>query len=336
MDYDRWNKAQATRVTYGEWLDLAMEQNPWILALQADVDKSVRTDIAAKHHGYFNGKTGRVFDVGIRENGMFGISAGLPTCGFYPSLSTFAMFGPMGLGIFNQITATHLPYMVVNSHGGLQVEQDGKTHMDLLSPAQFGANPRIRVIEPGDSRSAAQLLTNAFNNRDAQPFTFVRTSRSSITAQEDLGDIDTRCYRVKVLNPTKETGRTITIVASGAMMGVAREVADLINNSAQHSGKVIRIVDAFAPKEFGKISVKDEDALGNPSVVVTLIDADPEILEDSVTKYLHRRKMTGEVLALGALPDDAQSGTAKAIYDAAGLSPQKIFDRIAEFINQAI
>ena len=76
----------ATREAYGVALAKAGANNPNVVVLDADLSKSTETDVFAKAYPE------RFFDMGIAEQNMYGVAAGLAASGKVPVASTFAMF----------------------------------------------------------------------------------------------------------------------------------------------------------------------------------------------------------------------------------------------------
>ena len=80
------DKKVATRQSYGEKLAELGEKNSNIVVLDADLSTATKTNIFAKKF------PDRFINVGIAEQNMMGIAAGLSTFGKIPFVSTFAVF----------------------------------------------------------------------------------------------------------------------------------------------------------------------------------------------------------------------------------------------------
>src|SRR3989338_782255 len=77
-----------TRNGYGEGLLIAGEENPNVVALSADLTESTRAEaFAEKFHERF-------FEVGVAEQNMATIAAGLGISGKVPFISSYATFSP--------------------------------------------------------------------------------------------------------------------------------------------------------------------------------------------------------------------------------------------------
>ena len=82
----RENIKIATRQSYGEELAKLGEENENIVVLDADLSTATKTELFAQKF------PDRFIDVGIAEQNLMGISAGLATFGKIPYASTFAVF----------------------------------------------------------------------------------------------------------------------------------------------------------------------------------------------------------------------------------------------------
>jgi transketolase len=120
-------KAMATRDAYGEALKELGKLNKNIVVLDADLSKSTKTIVFKEEFPE------RFFDVGISEQNLMGIAAGLSTCGKIPFASTFAMFatGRAYEIIRNSICYPKLNVKIAATHAGLTVGEDGATHQAI-------------------------------------------------------------------------------------------------------------------------------------------------------------------------------------------------------------
>ena len=112
---------KATRESYGEKLAELGEINKDIVVLDADLSSATKTNIFAKKF------PDRFFDVGISEQNLMGIAAGLSTFGKIPYVSTFAMFaaGRAYDQIRNSIAYPNLNVKICATHAGITVGEDG-------------------------------------------------------------------------------------------------------------------------------------------------------------------------------------------------------------------
>ncbi|OGO31354.1 MAG: transketolase [Chloroflexi bacterium RBG_16_56_11] len=142
------------RETYGKVLVELGRENPDIVVLDADLSPSTMT-------GYFMKEfPQRFFEVGIAEQNMIGIAAGLAASGKIPFASTFAVFAPGRC--FDQIRVSvaqsKLNVKIVVTHAGVTVGEDGATHEALEDLSLICSLPGFTVIVPADAIETAQAI----------------------------------------------------------------------------------------------------------------------------------------------------------------------------------
>src|SRR3989344_1297813 len=139
-----------TRDGYGAGLVLAGEENKNVVALCADLIESTRVEAFAKKFPE------RFFEVGVAEQNMATIAAGLGVSGKIPFISSYATFSP-GRN-WEQIRTT-IAYndsnvKVAGHHAGISVGPDGATHQATEDIAIMRALPNMKVFVPCDAIEA--------------------------------------------------------------------------------------------------------------------------------------------------------------------------------------
>ena len=140
------NKKIATRQSYGEALAELGKENDKIVVLDADLSKTTKTEIFAKQF------PDRFFDVGIAEQNLMGVSAGMAVSGFIPYVSSFAVFAA-GRGydqIRNSIAYPHLNVKICASHSGVTAGEDGATHQMIEDLSMMRTIPNMTVLCTSD------------------------------------------------------------------------------------------------------------------------------------------------------------------------------------------
>lgn len=146
-----------TRNGYGEGLIEAGEWNDNVVALSADLTESTRTEGFAKKFPH------RFFEVGVAEQNMATIAAGLGVSGKIPFIASYATFSP-GRN-WEQIRTT-IAYndsnvKIAGHHAGISVGPDGATHQAIEDIATMRAMPNMRVIVPCDAVEARKATVAA-------------------------------------------------------------------------------------------------------------------------------------------------------------------------------
>ena len=140
------DKKIATRQSYGEALaELGLENNK-IVVLDADLSKTTKTDIFAKQFPE------RFFDVGIAEQNLMGVAAGMATSGLIPYVSSFAVFatGRAYDQVRNSIVYPKLNVKICATHSGVTAGEDGATHQMIEDLSMMRTLPNMTVLSTSD------------------------------------------------------------------------------------------------------------------------------------------------------------------------------------------
>ncbi|MCK9329268.1 MAG: transketolase C-terminal domain-containing protein [Candidatus Cloacimonetes bacterium] len=138
---------------YGKALLHLGQTNPNVIVLDADLAKSTRSDWFA------NTYPKRFIDVGIAEQNMVGIAAGLALCGQIPFVTTYGVFiaGRAFDQLRNTVCFSNLNVKVIGSHGGISVGPDGGSHQAIEDIALMNVLPNMQVFSPVDAVEAYQI-----------------------------------------------------------------------------------------------------------------------------------------------------------------------------------
>ncbi len=146
-----------TRNGYGEGLLLAGEKNKNVVALCADLTESTRADAFAKKF------PDRFFQVGVAEQNMATIAAGLGVSGKIPFISSYATFSP-GRNweqIRTTISYNNANVKIAGHHAGISVGPDGATHQAIEDIATMRVMANMTVIVPADAIEARKATVAA-------------------------------------------------------------------------------------------------------------------------------------------------------------------------------
>lgn len=207
---------EATREAYGRVLLELGEEREDIVVLDADLSGSTKT---AQFGQRF---PDRFFNMGIAEQNMMGVAAGLALAGKIPFASTFAIFatGRAWEQVRNTISYPALPVRIVASHAGITVGPDGASHQALEDIALMRTIPKMKVIVPKDGPETERAVRAVL---DVDGPVYVRLGRASvpvISSEDDEFEIG----RAEVLRE----GDDVALVACGIMVARALEAADAL------------------------------------------------------------------------------------------------------------
>lgn len=196
----------ANRFGYSDaLLDLIAEDNN-VIVLDADLAKSTTTSrIKDKFPDNF-------IDVGIAEQNLVGIAAGLSLNGHIPFASTYAAF--IAGRAFDQIRTTvcysNLNVKLAGMHTGITVGADGPTHQMLEDIALMRVLPNMVVLNPCDANEAYNATVAAYKHKGPVYIRFVREATPVLTSHDDEFVIG----KAKIVRQ----GKDITVVTSGQIL----------------------------------------------------------------------------------------------------------------------
>lgn len=147
-------KMIAQRDAFGATLVELGERDPRIIVLDADLATSTKADMFAQAF------PDRFLQMGVAEQNMFGVAAGLATIGFVPFAVTFACFTAKRAldQIRIAIAQPHINVKMVGAYSGLLTGKTGKTHQSVEDIAVFRAMPHVTSIAPVDGMEVRKAM----------------------------------------------------------------------------------------------------------------------------------------------------------------------------------
>ncbi|MBI2064065.1 MAG: transketolase family protein [Candidatus Yanofskybacteria bacterium] len=151
-----------TRDGYGLGLVEAGEKDERVVVLCADLTESTRS------LGFAEKFPERFIELGVAEQNMATVAAGLANYGKIPFVSSYAVFSPgrNNEQIRTTISLNNLPVKIGGMHAGISVGPDGATHQALEDVALMRVQPNMVVLVPCDSVEAQKAtFAAAFNGK---------------------------------------------------------------------------------------------------------------------------------------------------------------------------
>lgn len=230
------SEKMATRQAYGEVLLELGEKNKEIVVLDADLSKSTMTT-------HFAGKyPERFFNMGIAEQNMYGVAAGLALSGKTVFASTFAMFaaGRAFEVIRNSIGYTKANVKICATHAGITVGEDGGSHQTIEDIALMRTIPGMTVISPSDGMSARLLIKAAAEYNGP---VYVRLGRAAVPG---IYEEDSKIQIGRGMCVVE--GSDYTVIATGVMVNEAMIAAETL----KAEGISLRVIDIHTIKPIDK------------------------------------------------------------------------------------
>ncbi|HVP38905.1 MAG TPA: transketolase C-terminal domain-containing protein [Candidatus Saccharimonadales bacterium] len=139
-------ETRRTREGFGQALVELGERDPRVVVLVGDLSESTAVNLFAQRFPE------RFFEIGIAEQNMTGIAAGLAASGKVPFLSTYGAFASCRAADQIRVTVAYsnLNVKIGGAHGGISVGPDGATHQAMEELAILRAMPNLRLVVPCD------------------------------------------------------------------------------------------------------------------------------------------------------------------------------------------
>lgn len=198
------------------------------------------------------------YNIGIAEQNMIGISAGLAAEGFHPCATTYATFITMRsceqirhfCGYMNE------KIIVVGSGAGLSQGFAGNTHYTIEDLAVMRSIPNITILSPADAASAVKQFALARRTENAVYMRLTGNLNCPMVYKEDVDFEIGKAIKLR-------EGNDIAIFAIGTMVDVALKTAKLL---FEH-GLEAAVYDMFSVKPIDKETIM---AAKDAKIVVTV------------------------------------------------------------------
>ena len=226
------DKKIATRQSYGEALAKIGKENKNIVVLDADLSGSTKTSIFAKEF------PDRFINVGIAEQNLMGISAGLAAYGKIPFASTFAVFaaGRAYDQVRTSICYPNLNVKICATHSGITAGEDGATHQMLEDISLMRTMPNMQVFSPSDDIQTKWLIEEISK---IQGPVYVRLARMATPV---IYDENQKFEIGKMVQLGEGTGASI--FATGIMVSEALKAQEKL----AQEGIYVRVIDVHTIK----------------------------------------------------------------------------------------
>lgn len=240
------------RAAYGKALVELGDRYPDVVVLSADVSNSDHSCMFAEKYPE------RFVNVGIAEQSLVDVAAGLAYEGKIPFANTFAfLFATRAL----EMIRTHLCYGRANvklmaAYAGLSDSFDGPTHHSVTDIAIMRSLPRMTVVVPGDPVGLEKLLPQVAEWDGA---VYVRLNRNEVPVLFDQ-TYEPRIGEAVELRP----GKDVTLVCTGLMVGRSLDAA----RELEQTGIDARVLEVHTVKPIDRERIMQAAEETNAMVTV--------------------------------------------------------------------
>lgn len=229
-----WNVYDANTMTqadiYGEILCVLGDRHPGIVGLSADLAKSTKIGKFAEKF------PDRFFNVGIAEQNLFGMAAGLAKSGLLPFVSTMAVFTTMRAAeqVRTDICYQNLDVKIIATHSGTSFGPAGTTHHCTEDLAIMRAMANMTVIAPADGIETANAVKACVSYPGP---VYIRIGRGFEPRCHETEDYGFEIGKAVLMHP----GTDITLIACGVTVLQAVEAAKFLKENDDLSVRVLNM-----------------------------------------------------------------------------------------------
>lgn len=258
-------------------------------------------------------------EVGIAEQNLVSISAGLARCGKKAYAVSPACF--LSTRSYEQakvdVAYSGTNVKLIGISGGVSYGALGMSHHSAQDIAAMAAIPNMRVYIPSDHLQTAELIRALL--KDEKP-AYIRVGRNAVDPVYEEGKVPFVLDKANVLC----RGKDVAIIACGEMVGPARAAAELL----KEKGIEASVVDMYCVKPLDEETIVD--VAKSAKLVVTVEEHAPFGGLGSMVSQVVSRECPKRTVNL-ALPDaPVITGTSKEVFDYYGLNAKGIAAAVKE------
>lgn len=305
----------ATRDGYGDGVVEAAQANSDVVVLCADLTESTRSEKFAQTFPE------RFFEMGVAEQNMAGVAAGMALNGKTPFIASYAVFSP-GRNwdqIRVSICYSDANVKIIGAHAGLSVGPDGATHQALEDIAMMRVLPGMTVLNPCDYEEAKKAVIAVAKHKGPVYIRLAREKTPVFTTPETPFEIG-KAYSVM-------EGRDVTIFSSGPILYEAMKAAKELSERHGITCEVISVptikpLDAHtiltAAKKTQKVVTVEEHQIngGLGGAIAELLGQDFPV----------------KMKIIGVQDTFGESGTPRELWEKYGISAHNITAEVKRWI----
>ncbi|MGQ7333380.1 transketolase family protein [Streptococcus suis] len=301
------------RLVYSDFLAQVGQEDTTIAAIEADLSSSMATNKLSSVLG------GRYVNVGIMEQEMVGVAAGLSLLGYKPYIHTFGPFASRRVydQVFISLAYAQLNATVIGSDAGVSAEMNGGTHMPFEELGLMRLIPKARVYEVSDDVQFQSVLKETIK---VDGLKYIRTIRKAPMAIYQGGEDFSKGYCVL------RQGEDMTLLASGIMVEQALKAADQL----EAQGVSVQVIDLFRIKPIHEdipalLSGRPVLTVENHNRIGGLGSSICELMATDLTTPVHR---------IGIEESFGQVGQQAYLMDVYGLTAEHIVKQAQSMLQQ--
>jgi transketolase len=307
---------RSMRHAFAEALVEIGARHPNLVALEADLQDSTQSI------QFLKAFPDRYFQVGVAEQNMMGIAAGLALSGKIPVTHTFACFQSMRATeqVRTSIAYPNLNVKMFVSHAGVSAGSAGTSHHATEDLAIMRAIANMTVVAPGDAAEMKQATRAVIEHVGP---TYIRGTAS------DAEDVYTDKQTFTLGKATLlRQGDDATIISTGTLMCEAVSAADAL----AREGKAIRVLQMSTVKPIDREAILK--AASETGIIVTVEEHSVIGGLGSAVSEVVAQAGVGRVKILGVNDHFCGVGTGAYLLAQEGLTVDNVADEVRAMMRR--
>ncbi len=264
----------------------------------------------------------KYLDLGIAEQNMIGVAAGLASENFNVITTTFAPFQTMRCCEQIKVNIGYMKQKIcmVGIASGLSLGTLGYTHCCIEDVGILRSIPGITIISPADSLETVKALQAAVKSKNPSYLRLTGSSNNPIVYKED--------YEFKIgKSITLKEGKDITIFCAGSMVHRSLEAAKILETKNVSS----KIVNMHTIKPIDKLAIDE----ARDCALIVSVEEHNVIggLGSAIAEYKSGLKKFPRQLFLGVMDTYTKGGNYKFLQEKHRLTSDKIAEDILSNIK---
>ena len=307
------------RATLGLVLYELAKTHKNLFIVTADVSTSAGLDRFRKTY------PDQFLDVGIAEQNMIGVAAGIANNGFNVITTTFAPFQSLRCAeqIKVDLAYTGTKALMVGLASGLTNGPLGNTHCCIEDVGALRSIPNLKLIAPADCLSVAKAVITSLNQEAPVYIRLTGGANHPIVYQEDIKLVLGKAVELK-------SGTDVSIFANGSSVFQCLQASDILRKN----GISVSVWDMHTIKPIDKVAI--EKAASSTSLIVGVEEHNIlGGLSSAIAEYLYSRGNSPPLLSLGIQDIFLKPGNYQYMLEQSGLTPEGISTNILNALTKS-
>lgn len=264
------------------------------------------------------------YDVGIAEQNLMGITAGLASEGFKCVSTAQACF--LSMRSFEPVRQylgyMQIPAILIGINSGFALTYFGNSHYALEDLSLMRSIPNITVLSPADAGEAVKAFEAALQMNSPVYIRLSGTTNNPVVYAEDFE------YDYRKANVVYNQGNNVVLLATGSMVYQSLKAAEMLNSE----GIGVKVIDIHCLKPIDKETILK--AIAGAKLAVSIEEHFAHGgLGGAVAEVMAAKPAICQLMSLGVHDQFSEVGDYQYLLEQNGLTPEKIVASVKERLS---